>query len=540
MNFCTLRKTLVLVCWVVIAVSSTWAQFKKVYTPDTLVLELPNFFNATKLVETDIPGKQISVVGSMYTNDSAGLARATMFNLLCNLDGVPQDMHLFEDTSVFSFQGPRAFAACYDGNGVFYLGTGANSKQVILKSDAAGNLLWSQAGHHHEYYSMICEGGSVTFLGQDESIQGAHDFSLASLDASGSDGAGTMFGTPNFESPHKVAKINNEYVMVGESYQTNSFDGMIVKANANFEQVWGKGIHVPGKSLLMFGIDQPHDGRGYIISGKARGGADSLFLMKMDTAGNPLWMKLYGIAGTAEAYNTALAVDPASGGYLLSGSYHGTQWQRPYIFMTDSTGAVQWARDYGDPGVNSDETLNDLIYCQADGMFYAVGDMVEIDSNQYLHKILMVKIAADSGSVPCDSAIAVGSATAVAQALGTTNTEPFVANTHFPIGNLIHANMTPETRCLVIVGLADHLPKLGTFQIVNPSGPTLHVKAEVQSGGATLRVTGLNGQVVLETALAEGLLDQSFALPQLSDGLYLVSMAGGEWRYPTLRWMVAR
>lgn len=521
-------------------VGSSYGQFKKVYHPDSLVLQSPSFFSVGKLIETDLPGRQLAIVGTMNTTDSANIPRSAVFNMLLNLNGDAQGLHLFEDTSAFPFSPPRAYSGCYDGGGNFYMGIGSNNKQIVIKSNASGQMLWAHAGNHHEYYSMICEGGSVTFLGQDESVQGAHDFSLSNFDATGAGGAGMMFGTPGFELPQKVAKLHNQYMMVGSSSQVNVFHGMVVKAAANLEQIWGKLYTVAGKNLLFYGIDEPADGSGYVVSGRARGGADSLFLMKTDTAGNPLWTKMYGINGATEAYCTALAVDPVSGGYLLCGNYRGPQYFKPYIFMTDVQGNLVWARDYADPGYNTDETLNDIIYVQADGMFYAAGDMVEIDSNQFIHKILVVKVAADSGSTPCDTVLPMGARSALTTITGSTVEEQFQANSTFPIGNLIAGAMNGETRCFVMVGVPENAPQNGVFSIVNPSGTDLRLKAQVPADGADLRVTTMTGQVVLNLHLEEGLQQPNIALPQLSNGLYLVSMAGNGWRYPTLRWVVQR
>jgi hypothetical protein len=78
------------------------------------------------------------------------------------------------------------------------------------------------------------------------------------------------------------------------------------------------------------------------------------------------------------------------------------------------------------------------------------------------------------------------------------------------------------------------------FHVVNPSGPALQLRAEVPSGGATLRVMTMTGEVVLQQWLEQGMQQLQFALPQLSSGMYLVSLAGAEWRYPTLRWVVQR
>lgn len=351
---------------------------------------------------------------------------------------------------------------------------------------------------------------------------------------------GMMYGTTNFEVPQRVLKADDAYVVVGSTYQNPTFDGTVVKADSSLELVWGRQYHIDNKSLQLNGIGRPIDGHGYILSGRIKGGADSVALLKIDDAGMPVWAKVYGISGTSEVYNPAMAVDPVSGGYIVVGNYRGPQYFRPYMFMTDSVGNLRWARDYGEPGVNTDEMIWDIMYHSANGMFYAAGDVVDIDSNLYLHKILMVMVAADSGTVPCDSALSMGVVSHAVQTQGTITEEPFLANTHFPIGNMFASAMVSEVRCTVIVGLAEQFPATGRFQIMNPSGTDLHLRADVLAGGAELRVSTLTGETVLLRQVDEGPLQETIALPQLSSGMYLVSLRGEQWRYPTLRWVVQR
>lgn len=517
-----------------------WAQFKKVFEPDTAILHPPSFFTAIKVVETDLPGRELFVTGTIITQDSGGAYRIAAYTLLTNLHGEPQAMHIFEDTSQFVFQGPKAYGACYGGNGELYMGVGTNNKQVILKSTASGQLLWAKAANHHEFYSLLCEGNTMVSLGQDESIQGAHDFSLQRLNASdGSFQLGKMFGTTGFENPQKVARIGMDYLMVGSSFQTSNFDLMVVRADSGFNTVWGKTYTIPNKTTVGYAIGKPREGSGYVVTGGMRGGVDTLFVLRLDAAGNPLWARHYAIAGATEATNYVMVVDPESGGYLLAGAYRATGYLRPFVFMTDSVGNVQWARDYGEPGVDTDEFLNDVIYCHADGFFYGVGDRVEVDSNNFWHKVFAIKIAADSGTVPCDSALAVTSGPLAFQAGLTTFEEPFLSNADYPIGNLFPVRMNVETRCSIIAGIQD-VPLTGIFQLENPSTGELHLKVEVPWGGGTLQVMSLRGECVWESRLEEGLQQVSHSLSQLSAGLYLVTVQGEGWRYPARRWAVQR
>ncbi|MBP6722790.1 MAG: T9SS type A sorting domain-containing protein [Bacteroidia bacterium] len=522
---------------------NVWAQFKKVYEPDSVILGEPSMLTAVKIMETDIPGKELMIAGTLSTQDSGGIYRLAAYQMLINLHGVPQSLHIFEDTSQFVFQGPRVYGACYAGNGEFGFAMGTNSNQVIMKTDTSGQMIWAKKARHHEFYSMLCEGSTMVCLGQDESIQGAHDFQLQRLNGDGSFERGKMYGTPEFENPQKVAKIGGSYLMVGNTFQLGGFELLVVKADNAFDLQWGHSFTAPGKTTLGYGIVQPLNGSGYVTSGTARGGIDSLFLFRIAENGTPGWARFYSIEGATETSNLCLAVDPESGGYLLAGSYRKSGYLRPFIFKTDSLGIVEWAWDYGAPGVNSDEFINDVIYCQADGYFYAVGDVVDVDSNQYLHKVLALKIAADSGSVPCDSALVVSSVPRNFQTGINTFEEPFQINSDYAMGNLLQGvQMNVETRCTVIVIVGNDLgmPLTGIFDFPNPSEGSLKLKAEIPQTGGLLRVHSMQGTLLMEKQLDGGLHEQQYDLSQLSNGLYLVSLQGEGWRYPTKRWVIQR
>lgn len=520
--------------------ASLAGQFKRVYVPDTTYLQDPSLFTTAKVLLTDVPGREVAVVGSITARDTTNFSHQAVYNLLFDTQGQPQAIHVFDDTSQFVFQSPRAYAACYDGAGEFYMGIGANSRQVVMKTNAAGQMLWARAGNHHEYYSMVCEGGTVAFLGQDESIQGAHDFSLARLDANGAGSQGNMFGTPEFELPQKLVKAGGTYLLGGSSRQGGSFKAALVKADAGLNQVWGRVYQIDARALYMYGLAEAPDGSGYFLSGRAMlPGADSILVMKTDTAGGLLWARLYGLQGATECSTTAMTVDPIDGGCIVSGYYRGLSYNRPFMFKVDAQGTVLWAREYADRGKSNDEVITDVVYSAADSMLYAAGDMVEIDSNQYLQRIFLLKVPAETGTNPCDSALAIGSAPTTLTQVGTMVEEPFLANSAFPMGNIYGAGIHMATRCAVMVGVAP-VAATGRFQIQNPSDGRLHVWVDVPAGGGRLSVVSVTGELLHEARLEAGPHDHVHDMPQLSSGIYLVRLAGEGWRYETLRWVVQR
>lgn len=516
------------------------AQFKKIFSPDSSVLKEPSYFTANKVVETDIPGKELLIVGTLMTQDTGNYYRISAYTQLCDLHGNSQSTYLYEDTSAFVFQGPKAYCAAYGGNGEFYTGIGSNNNQIVFKSNSNGEMLWARKAHHHEFYSLAWEGTTLLALGQDESVQGVHDFSLWRLNPDGSEVVGNMFGTTGFEQPQRVERIRGALMMVGSSFQNGAFSLMVIKADSNLHHVWGYPYTLGTKTTVGYSVLEPLDGQGYFVTGVAKGGTDSLFVLRLDDDGQPVWGKLYSIAGASESSNLGAAMDPETGGIILVGSYRTTGYLRPWGMMVDSTGAVQWSYDYGTPGPNTDEALNDVIYCKADSYFYSVGDMVQVDSNQFLRRTFAVKFAADSGAIPCDSVIMVTSTSATFVAGPNGFEEPFSANSHFPMGNFISTNLMVETQCTVLVGIRENLPAQGLFSIVNPSRDVLDMRAEVPLGGGVLRVHGLSGAVIEERQVDEGAVHERIPFAGIAAGIYLVTLEGEGWRYPSLRWVVQR
>ena len=102
--------------------------------------------------------------------------------------------------------------------------------------------------------------------------------------------------------------------------------------------------------------------------------------------------------------------------------------------------------------------------------------------------------------------------------------------------------MNVETRCTVIVIVGNDLgiPLTGIFDFANPSEGSLKLKAEIPQTGGLLRVHSMQGTLLMERQLDGGLHEQQYDLSQLSNGLYLVSLQGEGWRYPTKRWVIQR
>jgi hypothetical protein len=519
-----------------------FSQYKKVLDLDTVLYPVPPaYFNAAKIVETDLPGREISIFGAFFGNDANAVSRQAAFHWMGDRSGNPVRMDCYEDSASFLFQGPRVYSACYNGGGTYYIGMGSNNKQLVMKIDTTGTMHWSKAANHHDFYGIVCEGSSVTALGQDESILGVHDFSLVRYNQDGSSGSlGTMFGAAGFDLPEKLMRDGNHYVMTGSAFSTTDFGLMTIKADAGYNQIWGNIFGIAGKSFFSDGITRSADGTQYYLAGRVRGGSDSLYLSQMDSAGNLGWTKAYGIGGATEIYMNGMAMDPVSGGFLLCGQYRGPQYLRPYVLKVDHLGDLEWIRDYGDPGNGSDEGLNDIICSSNDGYFYAIGDYLEIDSPDYNHKIVMIKALPDSGAMPCSALMVGGQRSMNLSLIGNSQTQQFSAHYNYSMGYSFSSTTEASVRCSVIVALPDRFPDAGDWVLVNPTAGDLLLQAEVPMGGGQVRVLNMTGQQVHAAPLAEGMQRYQTRLPNLPNGMYWVTLSGDGWAYSAKKWLIQK
>ena len=84
-------------------------------------------------------------------------------------------------------------------------------------------------------------------------------------------------------------------------------------------------------------------------------GANDIWLLRLDGAGNLLWQKTYGSSGSDQAVSVANTADH---GFIILGTTNGSDGDVPFhyggyfsedwlVIKTDSAGNVQWSRDLG-------------------------------------------------------------------------------------------------------------------------------------------------------------------------------------------------
>ena len=180
---------------------------------------------------------------------------------------------------------------------------------------------------------------------------GQDDFYLVKTDANGVvEWTKSYGGSGPDDANYVIQTADSGYAVVGPSFSYGGQTILLIKTDANGTALWSK-TYGTGDSLSdvsASSFKQTADG-GYIITGYISnfgGGGDDFYLVKTDASGNLTWAKSYGSAGEDDANSIGLTND---GGYIIAGTT--TSFGDPngdiYLLKTDSTGNIQWSRDFG-------------------------------------------------------------------------------------------------------------------------------------------------------------------------------------------------
>lgn len=538
-----------LLCFIVfvgLGAGAAWPQARIYHRLDTLTLKNVSQFAAAEIIWTGIPGHELALAGSVTGADTTGRYRQSVFILHVDTLGTAIRYDEFEDQAVFLFQGPKAYSLCYDGQDAFYIGLGSNNRQLVIKTNAAGELDWALAQHHHEYYSMTCDQSGVTFLGQDESQQGAHDFSIARFSSGGGDGFGAMHGTTGFEVPEKMIRIaDGGHVLAGETSLNNTFIPMLLRVDAGQNLVWGKMYHVAAKRGYWKDIEAAPNGSGYLMTGYVQGlvggTKDSLMLAKVDTAGNLLWTKVYGGPAGMDLQGVNLEVRP-DGHMYIGATARDTGYRYPVLLRMDANGAVEAARSFDDADGNTEEALTSMVYNAPRGRLYVAGDRTTITPTFQLIKEILVMHVAEDLRVGCDTAIAVGNRDIALRDSSGWLYEPYqVIDTTMLFGAFVGTPLS-DSACsyTFVVGIVDDPALPYSLTYANPASSNWTVTHELPIGGADLEWIDLQGRVLLRRTLPAGYGRTEIDLGAFADGLYLVRLRGADWASAAKRVLLVR
>jgi hypothetical protein len=231
-----------------------------------------------------------------------------------------------------------------------------NWQVYLIKTDAGGNVLWTQAYGGPDpdgarSIDLTSDGGFI-IAGSTVSYGIGSDAYLVRTDADGDTIWTRWYGGSGDEKAYSVQQTSDGgFIFAGRtfSFGAGECDFYLVKIDAGGDTIWTKTYGGPGRDRA-WSVIQTLDG-GYAIAGETGSfGAGHLdvYLVKTDMYGDTLWTRTYGGIPNDQAYSIQQTSD---GGYIVAGetTSFGEGWWDFYVLKTDANGDTLWARTYGGP-----------------------------------------------------------------------------------------------------------------------------------------------------------------------------------------------
>jgi hypothetical protein len=226
----------------------------------------------------------------------------------------------------------------------------------LIKTDTDGNELWSQTfggARDDEAYSVqqTTDGGYIIAGGTNSFGAGETDVYLIKTDADGNElWSKTLGGSSAGHWGRSVQQTTDGgYIIAGGTSLPASpySDAYLIKTDDSGNELWSKTFAESDRDEF-FSVQQTTDG-GYIIAGITdvrSAGETDVYLIKTDTDGNELWSKTFGGSGIDWAYSVQQTTD---GGYIIAGSTSsfGAGESDAYLIKTDADGNELWSKTFG-------------------------------------------------------------------------------------------------------------------------------------------------------------------------------------------------
>jgi hypothetical protein len=195
----------------------------------------------------------------------------------------------------------------------------------LIKTDSLGDTLWTKTYGGAELDDgrsiVTTSGNGYLIAGTTFSFgAGGYDIYLIRTDSLGDTLWTKTYGGSNNDYGYSVTVANGGYVIVGAT-RTNGIgteDIYLIRINNNGDTLW---------TMTYGGVDADYGysvsstpDECYIIVGKTSSfgaGNDDLYLLKVDSSGNPLWTRAYGGTDDDFGYSVVVTLDT---GYIVTGS----------------------------------------------------------------------------------------------------------------------------------------------------------------------------------------------------------------------------
>lgn len=248
---------------------------------------------------------------------------------------------------------------------------------LLVKYNAFGQVQWTQTyggtGNETTWDIITTKNSNIIGAGYSSSL--GTPFEAATITRADSNGnviwlTGVYHqgGNVNF---YRVMETNSGHLIAtGLATSNNQDDIVVCKFDAMGNLLWSKIAGTPQADEVM-GMIETAEGH-YLFAGLTAdaggAGGDDFAVLKTDTAGNVIWMKRYGGAGS-DRLNSV--VEAGGAYYFLGWSAAGGIGGNDFVVMrTDTAGNLTWANAYGTPQT---ERAFNMLYNPASNTLIAAG-----------------------------------------------------------------------------------------------------------------------------------------------------------------------
>lgn len=247
-----------------------------------------------------------------------------------------------------------------------------NDDVLLIRTDKFGNEIWAKnidLGGTEESYSLQIFDESFVICGftlKDYNIQ----IFAIKLDKEGNIEWFNSYGSENRDFGYSIERTHEGgFIICGTSCDNSDCDVIVVKTDQQGNELW-TAYYGGTKDDSGHKICQTLDNN-YVFIGYTEApdtGDFDVSLVKIDSAGNEIWSRVYGGSNMDMGNSVEVTSD---GGFILGGTTHSFSNGEldAYFIKTDSMGNMQWQNSAG--GVNVD-TCNVIIQ-NDDLSFAAIG-----------------------------------------------------------------------------------------------------------------------------------------------------------------------
>jgi len=254
----------------------------------------------------------------------------------------------------------------------------------LLRIDSIGNILWSKAygGSYNESGAKVKPTFDNGYIIAGKTYFGNRHIYLIKTDSVG-DTLWTKFYKGEIAGFGNILEQTSDsgYVIIGYTldFGTGGYDAYLIKTNKNGDTLWTKTY---GVGNVDWGLSIRSTSSGFVIVGESN---YDLYLIRTDNNGNVLWSKTYG--GT-ERHIGADVQQTSDSGFIITGSIK-APWPSTneiiLLIRVDSIGDTLWAKNYGLGRAYSVLNTSDggfLISAYRKSVFgYSDGYLIKTDSN---------------------------------------------------------------------------------------------------------------------------------------------------------------